>query len=174
MSARKVIIPALGALLFLVPAVGMAQPCNPPGSPPQCDGACPPGQECVEGLPGQCICETSIALCGDGQFPPPQCWGSCPPHAPICADIGGTCACVIPTLSQWGILAMALVMLGTVFMLRRRSGEIQSQPAGKKKQGLADRLRGGPRTVSSFASTCRCCVAARCLLQDLTPLHVKI
>jgi len=60
--------------------------------PPACDGACPPGTECVQAGP-LCVCELSIAVCGDGQFGPPLCWGSCPPEAPICRDMGGMCVC---------------------------------------------------------------------------------
>ena len=63
---------------------------------PMCDGWCPPEQECVENFqaPGTCVCEMSIAVCGDGQFGPPQCWGSCPPEAPICREVmAGMCGC---------------------------------------------------------------------------------
>ena len=50
---------------------------------------------------------------------PPLCLGECPPLE-ICADLGGLCACVVPTLSEWDVIAMSLVMFCGVLYLRRR------------------------------------------------------
>jgi len=125
MAKRSVVISLASCVILFaaVPVLGAGGPCSPAGSPPQCDGECPPGEECVQdtlGNPANCICESSIATCGDGQFPAPQCWGECPPATPICADVGGSCACVVPTLSQWGLMTMCLLMLGSVVYLRKR------------------------------------------------------
>ena len=39
---------------------------------------------------------------------------------PICVDNLGICECAVPTLSEWGIIGMSLVMFGGVLVLRRR------------------------------------------------------
>jgi len=112
-------------LLPLQAQVARAQlPCAST-SMPQCDGLCPPGSFCMEdvfGDPANCICQTYPFVCG-GQIGAPQCWGDCPPEMPICADLGGICECVIPTLSEWGIIAMSLVMFGGALVLRRRRAQ---------------------------------------------------
>jgi len=108
------------ALLFAPGLRGTASAqiqCNAAAAP-QCDGACPPGTDCEE-QSGVCVCKPGPDPCGVDAGPP-LCYGECPPLNPICADVGGTCACIIPTLSEWGIIGMSLVMFGGVLVLRRR------------------------------------------------------
>ena len=50
----------------------------------------------------------------------PQCYGTCPPSEACFESSPGVCTCEIPTLSEWGIMGMALVMLGGVLYQRRR------------------------------------------------------
>jgi len=89
---------------------------------PECDGQCPSGETCMSDLMGSCHCVGgSIRKPCGGWAGPPECWGECPDsNLPICADVGGICGCVVPTLSEWGIIGMALVMFGGVLVLRRR------------------------------------------------------
>lgn len=119
----RVVLASFAVVLLLFPgpaAQAQGGPCSPPGTPPQCDGACPPGQACVEFPLGFCTCvETHGNACGLFAGPP-QCWGECPPAFPVCVDNFGVCECTIPTLSEWGIIGMSLVMFGGVLFLRRR------------------------------------------------------
>jgi hypothetical protein len=123
MKARELIRSSLIAMLLvaLLAGAGVAAPCGPGTLPPQCDGACPPDQMCANSG-GSCVCQPAPFACQDPGNPsgPPLCWGECPPSAPICATLAGGCACVVPTLSEWGIIGMALVMFGGVLALRRR------------------------------------------------------
>jgi hypothetical protein len=117
-------VPALLAVLAL--ALVVASParaqisCGDPSAPaPLCDGACPPGLSCVD-TGGLCGCvPTGGDPCGVVAGPP-LCWGECPPGE-SCIDAVGVCTCMmIPTLSEWGIIGMSLVMFGGVVYLRRR------------------------------------------------------
>ncbi len=95
-------------------------PCTPPGAPPACNGGCPdPGDMCVPDGGTGCEClPSAFTPCGE-YMAAPECLGECPPLQ-ICEDVGDSvCAC-IPTLSQWGIIGMSFVMLGSVLWLRRR------------------------------------------------------
>lgn len=113
----------LAALLVIVGFRGEAQAqhaCGASISAPQCDGYCPGGgQACVD-TGGSCGCVPSGSVPCGGIAGSPQCWGECPSGMPICADNAGSCACVVPTLSEWGIIAMSLVMFGGVLFLRRQ------------------------------------------------------
>lgn len=122
-SPAPFVAASLAALLLLAPGLGgtaSAQfpPCN--GSlPPMCDGACPPGDACVD-MGGICNC---VPVAGEPcglVAGPPMCWGDCPPDKPVCVENGGICECAVPTLSEWGIIAMTLVMFAGVLHLRRR------------------------------------------------------
>ena len=119
----RVALLSLAAALLLAPGLqGAASaqypPCNV-AAPPMCDGICPPGDSCQE-QGGLCVCRPATNLCGF-EAPAPLCWGDCPPATPVCVNVGGTCECVIPTLSEWGIIGMSLVMFGGVLILRRRT-----------------------------------------------------
>jgi len=121
----RVVLLSLAAALLLAPGFQEAvQAQTPPcavSAAPMCDGECPPSQACV--VVGQvCACvEVQGEPCGL-TAPWPQCWGACPPLQ-ACVDAGqGLCQCqVVPTLSEWGIIGMSLVMFGGVLVLRRRA-----------------------------------------------------
>jgi len=120
---RRLILASLGVTLLLAPRLqGAAQaqvPCGNPAAPaPQCDAYCPPGQACVD-TGGDCSCVPTAGPCGV-MAGPPQCWGDCPPSMPVCVDNAGVCTCVVPTLSEWGIIGMSIVMFGSLLYLRRR------------------------------------------------------
>ena len=90
---------------------------------PQCDGYCPgTGMACVD-TGGSCGCVPSGGVPCGVIAGPPQCWGECPSSLPICVDNAGVCTCAIPTLSEWGIIGMSMVMFGSVLYLRRRQEE---------------------------------------------------
>ena len=120
---RVVLLSLAAALLLLTPNLQGAShaggPCAPPGTPPMCDGGClSPGEACMPTGPF-CECLQEPVPCGQAAGPP-LCLGVCPPEAPLCVDNHGFCECVIPTLSEWGIIGMSLVMFGGVLFLRRR------------------------------------------------------
>lgn len=86
---------------------------------PQCDGYCPgTTQACVD-TGGSCACVPTAGPCGT-MAGSPQCWGDCPTSTPVCVDAAGVCTCVVPTLSEWGVIGMSIVMFGGVLFLRRR------------------------------------------------------
>jgi len=106
------------ACALLLPAAALAA-CGA-GTPfPQCDDTCPLGMVCMN-VGGSCGCQVPTSSCQAPGNPngPPVCYGACPPSQPICATLAGGCAC-IPTLSEWGVIAMTLVMLGAVVLRRR-------------------------------------------------------
>ena len=114
----------LGALILLPGQVSAAPPCVVADAP-TCGGECPPGDMCVDlAYPGPpagvaCECVPAPAFCGDVEGPP-LCYGDCPPPL-ACIDSGGGCVCdPVPTLSEWGIMGMSMLMLGGVLYLRRR------------------------------------------------------
>ena len=118
---RSLLLVSVALAVLVVPRIAAAA-CGA-GTPfPQCDDTCPPGQVCAS-LGGGCGCVAPTAACSDPGNPngPPVCYGSCPPSQPICATLAGGCAC-IPTLSEWGVIAMTLVMLGAVLLQRRGVG----------------------------------------------------
>ncbi len=95
-SPRYDVLGATIGVAFLLIAgssggAGAQTPCNSAAAP-QCDGACPVGQDCEE-QSGVCTCRTNPNPCGVDQGPP-LCYGECPPANPICADVGGACQCV--------------------------------------------------------------------------------
>ena len=94
--------------------------CGPGTLFPQCDdNGCPPGLVCGNNG-GSCGCVLPVAPCQDPLNPqgPPVCYGSCPNPSQVCATLVGGCAC-IPTLSEWGVIAMATLMFATVIWRRR-------------------------------------------------------
>ena len=92
---------------------------------PMCDGLCPPGAACTD-MGAFCGCALSGDGCGD-VIGPPLCGGVCPPMAPLCVDdMGGGCTCAIPTLSEWGMIGMSLVMFGGVLYQRRRQRSLRT------------------------------------------------
>jgi len=120
--AVGVVVAVLLAPGFVVTVLSQTPPCGA-ATAPQCDGECPFREACLElaGL-GVCYCLPRSEPCGvlDG---PPLCSGECP-LTTACVDLGGVCSCeVVPTLSEWGIIAMSLVMFGGVLVLRRRRAE---------------------------------------------------
>jgi hypothetical protein len=127
MKVRPLLSIAAVLVLLLFPVVVHAagEPCAPPGSPPACDGVCPPGEECVQdtlGNPLNCICEpTAGYACGDNPtWGVPMCWGYCPPPT-VCRVSGSDCVCEpIPTLSEWGIMIFSGLAFGTVLVKSRR------------------------------------------------------
>ena len=121
---KKFIGAAFAAMFLLAPGVSAQTPAcgdHPTVNAPTCDGGCPPGQGCFQlALPGgPCGCSFSPGTCGDNT---PFCNYDCGDPNLACVDSGGgACVCqVIPTLSEWGIMGMALVMLGGVLYQRRR------------------------------------------------------
>ena len=100
-------------------------PCNFGGTPPTCNGFCanpnevcrpntvPPLDECncgPSGGPGDaCVLAT-----------PTACIGECAPLETCIYDGVAGCICAVPTLSEWGIIGMATLMLGGVLYHRRR------------------------------------------------------
>jgi hypothetical protein len=90
---------------------------------PQCDDVCPLGLVCANSG-GGCGCVAPTSPCQDPGNPdgPPVCYGSCPNQAQVCATLAGGCAC-IPTLSEWGVVVMSLLMFGSILWLRRRDLE---------------------------------------------------
>ncbi len=118
----------LGALVLLPGQASAAPPCALADAP-TCGGECPPGEMCVDvdypGPPGGVLCECVPApmACGDVEGPP-LCYGGCPPGL-ACVDMGPMCVCdPVPTLSEWGIMGMSVLMFGGVIYLRRRRQEI--------------------------------------------------
>lgn len=116
------VVAALLLILGFQSEAQAQQACGPSIAAPQCDGYCPgAGLACVDtGGSCECVPSGSVACGGIAGFP--QCWGECPSGTPICVANAGSCACVVPTLSEWGIVAMSLVMFGGVLFLRRRQG----------------------------------------------------
>ncbi len=106
------------ALLMGAPAAhAQVVTCTDPGGFPVCNGLCPAGFACVNtGTACDCTKE-NLACEGAGA---PTCDGSCPDsHA--CQPFSSGCQCVlVPTLSEWGIISMSLLMLGGVMFMRRR------------------------------------------------------
>lgn len=122
MSTRR--ISSMIALLALawvlsLPAAALAV-CGGTTPFPQCDDTCPLGLVCTN-VAGSCGCQAPTSGCQAPGNPngPPVCYGACPPSQPICATLVGGCAC-IPTLSEWGVVALGLLMFAGV-MTRRRS-----------------------------------------------------
>jgi len=120
---RVVLLSLAAALLLLAPGLqGAASAQYPPCNAallPMCDGICPPGDGCADIGGDMCGCVPDAPPCGL-MAGPPMCYGDCPPHIPVCIFNGLDCECVIPTLSEWGIIGMSLVMFGGVLFLRRR------------------------------------------------------
>jgi hypothetical protein len=61
--------------------------------PPECGGACPPGEECVD-IGGICECEPIVPPVPCDFSPFPICDGFCTEVDDICANFGGICQCV--------------------------------------------------------------------------------
>jgi hypothetical protein len=107
---------------FRATVLAQTPPCGS-ATAPQCDGECPFREACEElaGL-GVCYCLPRSEPCGVVKGPP-ECWGECP-LGKACVDASGICECqVVPALSEWGIIAMLLVMFGGVLVLCRRRAE---------------------------------------------------
>jgi len=101
------------AWTLLLPTAALAA--RGAGTPfPACDDTCPLGMVCAN-VSGSCGCQLPTSSCQALTNPngPPACYGACPPSQPICATLAGGCAC-IPTLSEWGVIALALLMLASV------------------------------------------------------------
>ncbi len=123
-------IAVIAAALLLTPlgflATAHAQlNCNFGGTAPECNGFCPnPNEVC---RPNQ-VPPLDECNCGPSGGPgdacelatPTACIGECAPLDTCFYDGAGACFCAVPTLSEWGIVGMALLMLGGVVYLRRR------------------------------------------------------
>jgi hypothetical protein len=105
------------AMILLAPSVAAAV-CGGSTPFPQCDDVCPVGQVCAD-VAGVCGCKPAAVPCTAPGNPdgPPVCYGACPPSQPICATLAGGCAC-IPTLSEWGVMALSVLMLAGVLTRR--------------------------------------------------------
>ncbi len=121
MKSHWLLLSLVACALLLMPVAANAQTCGS-SSLPQCDGVCPLGLVCADaGGACDCLPAGGFTPCEDpgNPFGSPLCYGDCPPSTPICALGGSGCVCV-PTLSEWGIIGMAFVMLGGVLFLRKR------------------------------------------------------
>ena len=118
-----VLLASFTVAIPVVPIAALAA-CGGSTAFPQCDDTCPPGLVCADSG-GSCGCVALPGVpCGDPANPggpndAPACYGGCANPAKVCGTLAGGCAC-IPTLSEWGIMAMSLVMFGSVLWLRRR------------------------------------------------------
>lgn len=118
MTLRSLLLALFALAVLALPCSALAA-CGAATPFPQCDDTCPLGLVCAN-QGGACGCVAPTSACSDPGNPdgPPVCYGSCPPSQPICATLAGGCAC-IPTLSEWGVIAMTMVMLGAVVLRRR-------------------------------------------------------
>ena len=117
-SRIPLLIVSIVAVILVAPSAARAG-CGI-GTPfPLCDDTCPVGLVCAD-VGGSCGCVVPTDACQNPANPngPPVCYGSCPAAKPICATFAGGCSC-IPTLSEWGTIAMSVVMMGGVLWLRR-------------------------------------------------------
>jgi hypothetical protein len=116
---------ALAAALVFAPGFqGAVQAQTPPcglSTAPTCDGECLPNEACID-QGGICKCvDVGGEPCGL-TLGPPMCWGACPPGQACVEQPPGMCNCqIVPTLSEWGIIGMSLLMFGGVLVRRRRT-----------------------------------------------------